>query len=240
MARRPIPSIADDFASVISFLTDQGIVPAPPDAKLLETAKRIHRATFSLILWRFRLTRIPQHGKVFVEEIASDSLQILPQVLMGYDKTAKLLTRGIIENTLRHLYFSDHPIEFERMNREQKWYVGLADLFDYAKIHPAFLRTESRFDAINRLTSLHSELSAGVHGRQVQDLEMRLALQKIAYSQVGANKQVQLVEKCAQNANFILAVFHRTPMASFEQEDRRIILQTMPPKARQVWTQLVS
>ncbi len=56
------------------------------------------------------------------------------------------------------------------MNREPKWYVRLEDLFDYAKIHPAFLRTESRFDAINRLASLHSDLSAGVHGRQVQDL----------------------------------------------------------------------
>ena len=79
MARRPIPSVADDFASVISFLTDQGIVPAPAPAKLLENAKRIHRASFSLILWRFRLKRIPQHGKVFIEEIASDALQILPK-----------------------------------------------------------------------------------------------------------------------------------------------------------------
>jgi hypothetical protein len=238
MARRPIPSVAADFASAISFLTDHGIVPAAASAKLLENAKRIHRATFSLILWRFRLKPIPQHGKVFIEEIASDALQILPQVLMGYGKTAKLLTRGIIENTLRHLYFSDHPIEFERMNREQKWYVGLEDLFDYAKIHPAFLRTESRFDAINRLASLYGDLSAGVHGRQVQDLEMRLALKKIAYSQVEAAKQTQLIERCAQSANFVLAVFHQERLAHFQSEDRRIILQTIPPRGRHVWTHL--
>src|SRR5208337_5661046 len=119
------PSVAADFASAISFLTHQGIIPATTPAKFQENAKRIHRATFSLILWRFRLKRIPQHGKVFVEEIASDALQILPQALMGYGKTAKLLTRGIIENTLRHLYFSDHPIEFARMNREAKWYLTM-------------------------------------------------------------------------------------------------------------------
>jgi hypothetical protein len=205
---------------------------------MLENAKRIHRATFSLILWRFRLKAIPPHGKVFIEEIASDALQILPQVLMGYGKTAKLLIRGIIENTLRHLYFSDHPIEFERMNREQKWYVRLEDLFDYAKIHPSFLRTESKFDAINRLASLHSELSAGVHGRQVQDLEMRLALRKIVYSQAEATKQTQLMERCAQSANFVLAVFHQERLAHFQAEDRRIIFQTIPPRGRQVWTHL--
>jgi hypothetical protein len=238
MSRRPIASVADDFASVISFLTDQRVVPARAPAKLLENARRIHRATFSLILWRFRLKRIPQHGRVFIEEIASDALQILPQVLMGYGKTSKLLARGIIENTLRHLYFSDHPIEFERMNREKKWYVGLEDLFDYARVHPAFLRTESRFDAIGRLASLHSDLSAGVHGRQVQDLEMRLALMKIAYSHAEAATQTQLVEKCSQNANFVLAVFHQESLAHFQPEDRRIILQTIPPRGRRVWTHL--
>jgi len=238
MARRPIPSVAADFASAISFLTDQGIAPTTAPAKLLENAKRIHRATFSLIFWRFRLTGIPQHGKVFVEEIASDALQILPQVLMGYGKTAKLLIRGIIENTLRHLYFYNHPVEFERMNREQKWYVTIEDLFDYAKIHPAFLRTESKFDAINRLASLHSDLSAGIHGRQVRDLEMRLALKKIAYSQTEATEQTQLVERCTQSANFVLAVFHQDRLAHFQPEDRRIILQTIPSRGRHVWTHL--
>lgn len=238
MARRPIPLVAADFASVVSFLTDQGIVPTTPPPGLLEVAKRLHRATFSLILWRFRLTGVAPHGKAFIEEIASDSLQILPQVLMGYGKTAKLLTRGIIENTLRHLYFSDHPVEFERMNREQKWYVQVQDLVDYAKRHPAFLRTEAKYDAINRLASLHSELSAGVHGRQVQDLEMRLALKKIGYSQEEATKLTSLAERCAQSANFMLAVFHQQRLARFQVEDRRIILQMIPPQGRRVWTHL--
>jgi hypothetical protein len=175
---------------------------------------------------------------VFVEEIASDALQILPQVLMGYGKTAKLLTRGIVENTLRHVYFSDHPVEFARMNREAKWYVSMEELFDYARIHPTFLDTEKKFDAINRLSSLYSELSAGIHGRQVRDLEMRIALRKIAYSDQAAAKETLLIERCAATTNFLLAAFHRSTTAKFEQEDRRIILRTMPPRARQAWNDL--
>jgi hypothetical protein len=177
-------------------------------------------------------------AKCFLEEIASDALQILPQVLMGYGKTAKLLSRGIIENTLRHLYFSDHPIEFERMNREQKWYLSVGDLLDYSKLHPVFLRTESKFDALSRLSSLHSDLSAGVHGRQVQDLEMRQALKKIAYSEAEANNLTRLVEECAQSANFVLATFHKDKLTHFQYEDRHIILQTIPPRGRNVWTHL--
>ena len=237
MAKRATPSVADDFASVLSFLKGRGIVSDPPSTTLVENAKRIHRVTYSLILWRFRLKGLPNHGRVFVEEIASDALQILPQILMGYGKTAKLLTRGIVENVLRHVYFSDHPVEFERMNRESKWYVSVGDLFDYAKIHPILMRTEKAFDAINRLSALHGELSAGIHGRQVRDLEMRVALNKIAYSDQAATKEAQLTERCAASANFLLAVFHRKSMGHFGPEDRRTILRAMPPGARQAWTE---
>src|SRR5437868_8745607 len=136
MAKPAIQSVADDFSLVIEFLKARGIVPANPTASLVSNARRVHHATYSLILWRFRLKNLPEHGKVFVEEIASDALQVLPQVLMGYGKTAKLLIRGIVENTLRHLYFSDHPVEFARMNRDAKWYVRMDDLFDHIKGHP--------------------------------------------------------------------------------------------------------
>jgi len=238
MAKRAIQSVADDFASVLDFLISNGVVPSPQPLGMVESAKRIHRATYSLILWKFRLKGLPEHGKVFVEEIASDALQILPQVLMGYGKTVKLLTRGIVENTLRHVYFSDHPVEFARMNRDQKWYIRIDELFEYTRIHPVLFRSERKIDAISRLSALHSELSAGIHGRQVQDLEMRAALNKIAYSERSAKNEATLIERCSASANFLLAAFHRAKMVMFDNEDRRIILRTMPPRARQVWGEI--
>src|SRR5712671_4757978 len=119
MSRRKIRSISDDFDAVMQFLAERGTISHAPSASLKANARKIHEATYSLILWRFRLQRLPDHGKTFIHEVASDALQILPQVLMGYGKTATLLARGVIENTLRHIYFSDHPIEFARMNRDK-------------------------------------------------------------------------------------------------------------------------
>lgn len=238
MAKRPLPPVADDFNGVIAFFKSRGIVPAAPAAELLASAKRLHRATYSLILWRFRLKSLPEHGQVFIEEIASDALQILPQALMGYGKTTKLLTRGVIENTLRHLYFADHPVEFARMNREKKYFLAIDELLEYLPSHWDFLETEPKFDAINRLNSLYSELSAGVHGRKVQDLEMRVALNKISFTQPAFEDHVAMVERCAEASNFLLATFHKEQVRSFQREDRQILLGTMCPQARQVWTGL--
>jgi hypothetical protein len=191
-------------------------------------------------LWRFRLGNIPEHGKAFVEEIASDALQILPQVFVGYTKTPKLLMRGIIENTLRHIYFSDHLIEFIRMNSEKKWYISTEDLFEYARTHPVLCRAESRFDGINRIKSLYSELSAGIHGSRVADLEMRVALEKIVYEEQETSRQVALVERCAEASNFLLSIYQRNRFASFDLESRRIILRTMDARARTIWSEIDS
>lgn len=239
MAKRPIVSVANDFSDVIALLKERGIVPPNPPAATIATARKIHGYTYSLILWRFRLRGLSEHSKVFIEEIASDAVQVLPQVLMGYSKTAKLLIRGIAENTLRHIYFSDHPIEFVRINREGKWYLTIEQLCEYAKGHPAFWKIERKFDAINQISSLYSELSAGVHGRAVRDLEMRVALEKLIYEEAMAAREAECLRRCTEASNFLLAIFHHQKLRSglqFQAEDRRIILRTMPSRARQIWT----
>jgi hypothetical protein len=235
MASRPITSVATDFVEVVRLLHKRGLIPKGAPAPMVATARAIHGFTYSLILWKFRLRGLPEHGNVFIEEVASDALQILPQVLAGYSKTAKLLIRGVVENTLRHIYFSDHPIEFVRMNREGKWYLTIEQLCDYAKWHPAFIAVEKKFDAINQISSIYSELSAGVHGRAVRDLEMRAALAKIVYDQSSASREAELLRKSTLAVNFALSIFHHQQMEKFQTEDRRIILRTMPSRARQVW-----
>ena len=206
MARRPT-AVQTDFDSVVTLLEANGTLPKDATQTQMATARSVHALTYSLILWRFRLGPLPNHSRVFVEEIASDALQIFPQLLMGYSKTVKLLARGIVENTLRHLYFSDHPVEFARMNRDGKWYVTIEHLCDYAKQHPLFFQIERHFDVINQMSSIYSELSAGVHGRAVRDLEMRIALSKIKYDQSIADKELALLGRCVVAVNCSLAIF---------------------------------
>lgn len=232
--RRSPPPVSEDFAELVPFLQTRGIIRDDPSPLLIRTAKNIHDHTYSMILWRFRLKKLPEHARVFIDEIASDALQILPQILMGYSKTAELLTRGIIENTLRHIYFSDHPVEFGRMNRDVRWYMTIDALLEYARSHPVFMESERQFDAINRISSLYHDLSGGIHGRTVQHLETRVALRKIVYDQMTAERHARQVQKCAEAANFLIAIFHRDQVASFQAIDRRIILRTLPAKARQI------
>jgi hypothetical protein len=107
-----------------------------------------------------------------------------------------------------------------------------------ARDHPALRETERKFDAVNRLSSLYGELSAGIHGRTVSDLEMRRSLSKIVYADAAAIREAEFVRRCAESVNFLLSVFHVARMRSFQIEDRRIILRTLPRSARTILAEL--
>ncbi len=223
-----------DFNEVIGYLKSKKIISQTPPSRLLATAKKIHKSTYSLILWRFLITSLPENGKVFLDEIASDAIQILPQALMGYQKTIDLLSRGIIENVTRHIYYCDHPVEFEITNREKKWYPSLEQLFEYLKRHPSFIKTEKKFDAINRLRTFYDNLSANIHGRKVSNLEMKKALNDIKFVQAKFDEQKNALEKCTEASNFLLVKYHHDLVGNFHPEFRRLILHTIAPKARRV------
>lgn len=238
VAKEVIPSVTRDLEGVLVFLQGVNLVPQHPGKELLVGIKKLHRATYSLIFWRFRLQRIPQYGRPFLEEIASDALQVLPHALAGYVKTTHLLTRGIIENTLRYLYFIDHPIEYQLMNSGKKWYLEPRELFEYATGHPQLEHVETKFGALGKLKSLYSDLSGSIHGRRVEDLEMRVALNKIVFEQKALDQHVGFVERCAEAVNFVLYAFHVQKVRAFQAEDRRIILRTISAPGRQILSNL--
>lgn len=234
MTRQLHNAIQSDFSRVVEFLKERGIVPPDASEAMLAHAKIIHSRTYCLMLWKFRLSDLPLRGQAFLDEIASDALQILPQSIMGYNKAVKLLIRGIIENTLRHVYFSDHPVEFIRQNQDKKWYINVETLFEYCRSHHHFKLTEPRFDALARLSSAYDQLSAGIHGRTVFDLEMRAALESIVYDEAAVTKDIDLLNHTVAAVNFILFVFHHDKIDGIELVDRRAILRTLPSQARQV------
>ncbi len=83
-------------------------------------------------------------------------------------------------------------------------------------------------------------LSAGVHGRRVQDFQMKVALSKICYDDASASKQASVLARTAEATNFVLAAFHNDQFRSFAADDRKLILQTMPKLARKVLMNLPS
>jgi len=231
---KQIFQVKSDFLEVLDFFRSKGIISNNPDPGMISTAKRIHRFTYSIMWWRFRFGSGPDNRKVFLYELASDALQVLPQALMGYRKTTMLLMRGIIEDVIRYVYYYDHPIEFLRVNLEKNWYISIADHFTYLKNHPLYLKTEKKFDAVGRLKNLHQEISLFVHGLRLTHMEMHLGLKKVKLSPSILKRQANFIQRVVESSNFILAVFHKTGLSKLHPDDQKVVLLTFPPAARRI------
>jgi hypothetical protein len=229
-----IKQVEEDFANVCTFFTQQGLIRSPLSGNIRSVAKVIHQSTYSLIWWRFKLPKMSLNKSVFIWEIASDALQILPQALMGYSKTTKLLTRCIIENVFRHIYYSDHPVEFEKLSLPSKSYMPYRELLEYIKVHPIYEVTEKKFDAISRLSNLYGELSNFVHGVKSEHMEMRRSLKAIRLTTDNILQEARHIKKCTESANFILAIYHKDIFARKPLEDKCVITQTLSRNARQI------
>jgi hypothetical protein len=76
--------------------------------------------------------------------------------------------------------------------------------------------------AAMRLSSLHSNLSAGIHGRTVHDLEMRKSLVKIAYDEEAAKKEAELLRKCTAASNCLAQTMREKP-SRLERHAKRAV-----------------
>ena len=223
-----------DFDEVVNYFRQRGTLKIKPSAKILSSMREIHAATYSLFLWRYLLKHLPEHSIVFLNEISSDAIQILPLGLQGYRRPTLILIRSIIENCCRHIYFSDHPIEFILANQEKKWFISQEELFKYLNRHPLLKKSQKRLPAINKLQTLYDDLSAKIHGRKIQHFEMRRALTQISFNQAEFEELKKYVKRCSASVNFLFMLYHQEATQKFQEEFKRIILRTMPPEARQI------
>jgi hypothetical protein len=219
---------SEDFSEVQQYLARRGLLGRNPSSVTLNAAKRLHGLAYSLSLWQYRIGRLPEHRRVFLTEVGSDAIQVLPQVLQGYRKTSTLLVRGVLENAVRHFFFFDHEVEYIRTNTETRWFPDQQQLFDYLRHQPLFVGPEKTFPAVKRLIALYDELSAHVHGRTLGHLEMRRALEEIKFDQVDLDFILERMGKLAASTSFLLALFHWSRVRALPMRERRILLAPIP------------
>ncbi len=223
MSARYPNAIRIDFAEVLSYLQGRPLVPGSLPQDVLNSLRIIHRYTYSIMFWKVCLQRIPACGRPFINEMASDALQVLPHVCVGFSKTARLLVRGMVENLVRYIYFVDHPVEFDRLHGPQKWFPFFKDLSEYAQNHPHFDGDTLWRQALVDLSSIYSELSESVHGQRVTDLEMRSEISSVQLVAVTAETEATLVKRAATSINLVLAMFHSDQYLNLSAEEKRIV-----------------
>lgn len=235
MRRLPayLAQVEEDLSETLAMLQKRSMAPAVIPVPIRKKFLAMHHAIYSLCIWS-HFIKGEEHGRFYLIQIASDAIQIEPHVLCGFSRTAMLLARSIIENTLRHIYFTDHPVEFERSNRDAKFYLSAEELFEYCRNYVHFIDPEKRFQPLSKLRHLYSALSATVHGGKVSNMALHKALKTVVFDPADLDDQLKHVSAVTESCNFLMMIFHKKRSSKLPVGLRKIIMMTIAARGRKV------
>ncbi|WP_158755056.1 hypothetical protein [Dyella sp. S184] len=120
------------------------------------------------------------HRRIFVQELASDSLHLVHALMTGDARGASFYLRSVIENFWRHQYFSQHSVEFGWLQTRSKYHMTMAGLREYCSWLDVFSGMLNH--SLKNLDRLYAQLSTDVHSTSPRTLVLREQLDQISLS----------------------------------------------------------
>jgi len=189
---------------------------------------------FSFCLWPHEFEKSPLHQRIFLEELRSDVLQSFYMALTGFKKPVALLLRCAIEDALRHIFFYDHQVEFERMERTPSYYVNINELWSYIKKHPRLEELMDSTDSLNFLENYYAIFSRFVHSTTTAHMNLTKTLDQIQFDKEFFEQYSKQIINLAQNLHFILFYFYRKTLGHFDPPWKSFVLSMIPTNYREV------
>jgi len=138
--------------------------------------KKHHKSIYSIALISTKLNNgVKEENKlVFLAEIISDLLTVTKLSFLGFETPSLIVLRRTIENFYNHIYYTDHPVEYEHLNLGKNEYTPIDKLKLYFDAHPTFIGSDdSNLKEYNQsLFKEYQQLCKVVHskGRDAMNL----------------------------------------------------------------------
>lgn len=175
--------------------------------------KRYHRLTYIIALFENKLeTKWKGHENkfLFLNELLSDLLANCSLSLIGFQHSSLIITRRLLENFYNHIFYFEHPVEFELLNLGRNDYTPIVELKNYFESHPVVKPLlDKNIKIFNDQVFYHyQELCRTVHtkGEDFMGLAKNIDEIKPAFNFID---HLTLVNKSTQSIIYLLYKFHR-------------------------------
>lgn len=185
--------------------------------------KKFHRLTYALALVNLKLEEnYKDYNKhLFVSEIISDLLSSLSLTFLGFNLAANVLLRRITENFYNHIYYFDHPVEFQNLNQGKNEYIPLIDLKKYFETYP-FLKFKE--DPLlkkynDQIFNSYQELCRFVHTKGYDFMGLAKNIMEIKSKDTDVIDQLNKFNQVSSGILYCIFKFHRNLQYNHFEKD---------------------
>jgi hypothetical protein len=195
--------------------------------------KKHHKSTYSIALILTKLNKeVNEENKlVFLAEILSDLLTVTKISFLGFETPALIVLRRTIENFYNHIYYSDHPVEYEHLNNGKNEYTPIDKLKSYFDTHPKFFESDDPYlkEFNNSLFNEYHQLCKVVHSKGKDSMNLAKCLKDLT-----DNFEINDLLKLSINIElfivYLLYKFHKN--LKYTATEKAIITSIIPPNKR--------
>ena len=197
--------------------------------------RRVHGFAFSLGLWLSKVEEDKNPANIYLYEIRSDAIQLLPAIVLGNRRSLRLYERAHIEDILRYIFYHDHPIEHQLLQLEPKSYANLDVLFSWVKRHPLFRSDLGSLEpCLDFLHSTYAELSRSVHTTTNNELELSSAVTLLHSPIEAATLELVKLQTIFESVTFLLSRFQKEIYLRFDLNERALVSQFLSKSQKKV------
>lgn len=222
----PITSCNDDFKEIKKYFEETHNISIPFENENVNVIKKIHGIVYSCLILTAKLSTNNQ-SNIFLSEIQSDYLQMMSLVLKGYEKLAMILLRDILENTLKFIYYFDHPIEFTLLEDKNNNYIWFEELNKYVSEHPDIKNHSQKLQLLSRVKTKYSELSKYIHSKDGNYMQLMKYLKQIKFNKIFCDKFLVEFKQIHSTIMTLLILFLYKKYSSLSIPHRRFIMNSI-------------
>jgi len=225
-------SLNNDFVEFSKELFKTNSFKYSADGPVGPVLKSYHRLVYvlALIELKLELTWTEDHQFIFANEILSDLLSNSVQIFQGFQNVSQILLRRIIENFYHHIFFFEHPVEYELLNLGND-YIPVADLRDYYNSHPVIraLKDPKTFEFNAAIYSHYQELCRVVHSKGETFMGLARTLDQIKQD-FDVSQYLAQSNQSLRSVIYLLVRFHRE--LTFTAVEKNLISLSFPKPLR--------
>jgi hypothetical protein len=195
--------------------------------------KKHHKSVYTIALISTKLINsVKEENKlIFLAEIISDFLTVTKLSFLGFETPALIVLRRAIENFYNHIYYTDHPVEYEYLNLGKNEYTPIEKLKLYFDTHPTFTGNEdSTLKEYNQsLFNEYQQLCKVVHSKGKDAMNLAKCLKDLT-DDFDINDFLKSVINIELFIAYLCYKFHKD--LKFTATEKAILISIVPANKR--------
>lgn len=231
-------NLAEDYNRFRTEIPKSTRSPFKDISKFEGSLKGQHKSIYCLALILTKVeSQYSDGNKIdYLAEILSDCLIATKLLFLGFESSSLIVMRRAIENFYNHVFYFDHPIEYEHLNLGKNEYTPIDKLKLYFETHPIFKNVERQpiTDYDQMLFNEYQQLCRVVHAKGLESMNLSKNLKDLKRD-FDIKPLLELFVRIEVYIVYLLFRFHRS--IKFTPAEISIIISAIPAEKRSSLTE---